>query len=154
MRSFASVIRVNMLAHTKLVSHVCAVIGLKRSFVCSLQPCAHLLGKGWSFGSVVCCIFLCFATFPYGVPLDCIDSFLIFAFTFTLIHSVKHNVKKLSSLIQRRNQYDVGFIVCMMLLNSCACTCKERVSSYTYVWTHILDAQKNRLKTVLLGMQI
>ena len=33
--------------------------------VCSLQPCVHLLGKGWLLGSLVCsCIFV---TFPYGV---------------------------------------------------------------------------------------
>ena len=30
--------------------------------VCSLQPCCRLLGKGWSFGSLVCVV----VTFPYG----------------------------------------------------------------------------------------
>ena len=43
---------------------------------CSLQPCDHLLGKGWPLGSLVYCVFV---TFPFGVPdqvwvLDCIDS--------------------------------------------------------------------------------
>ena len=28
--------------------------------VCSLQPCDHLLGKGWSLGSLVCDFLLCF----------------------------------------------------------------------------------------------
>ena len=32
--------------------------------VCSLQPCGHLLGKGWPLGCRVCCVFLCFVTFP------------------------------------------------------------------------------------------
>ena len=32
-----------------------------------LQPCGHMLGNGWPFGSLVCDVFLCFATFPYGV---------------------------------------------------------------------------------------
>ena len=35
--------------------------------VCSLQPCGHLLGKGWPLGSLVCDIFLCFVTFTYLV---------------------------------------------------------------------------------------
>ena len=35
--------------------------------VCSLQPCGHLLGKGWPLGYLVCDVFLCFVTFPYGV---------------------------------------------------------------------------------------
>ena len=47
--------------------------------VCSLQPCGHLLGKGWPHGSLVCDVFLCFCHFPMwcpgsGVVLDCIDS--------------------------------------------------------------------------------
>ena len=29
--------------------------------VCSLQPCGHLLGKGWPLGSLVCDFFV---TFP------------------------------------------------------------------------------------------
>ena len=36
-------------------------------FVCSLQPCDHLLGKGCPLGSLVCDAPLCFTTFPYGV---------------------------------------------------------------------------------------
>ena len=43
-----------------------------------LQPCGHLLGKGWRLGSLVCDVFLCFCHFPTwcpgsGVVLDCID---------------------------------------------------------------------------------
>ena len=34
--------------------------------VCSLQPCGHLLGKGWPLGVLVCDVFLCFVTFPCG----------------------------------------------------------------------------------------
>ena len=46
--------------------------------VCSLQPCGHLLGKGWPLGRLVCDVFLCFCHFPMwsfgsGVVLDCID---------------------------------------------------------------------------------
>ena len=29
-----------------------------------LQPCGHLLGKGWPIGSLVCDVFLCFCHFP------------------------------------------------------------------------------------------
>ena len=59
--------------------------------VCSLLPCGHLLGKGWSLGRRVCFVFLCFVTpkmcpgqqrlaplshwYPGSdVVLDCIDS--------------------------------------------------------------------------------
>ena len=34
--------------------------------VCSLQPCGHLLGKGWTLGYFVCDVFLCFVTFSCG----------------------------------------------------------------------------------------
>ena len=45
--------------------------------VCSLQPCCHMLGKGWPLDSLVCG-FLCFCHFPIRHPrlsviLDCID---------------------------------------------------------------------------------
>ena len=45
----------------------------------SLQPCGHLLGKGWSLSSLVCDVFLCYSHFPMwcpgsGLVLDCIDS--------------------------------------------------------------------------------
>ena len=30
----------------------------------SLQLCGHLLGKSWPLGCRVCCVFLCFVTFP------------------------------------------------------------------------------------------
>ena len=35
--------------------------------VYSLQPCGHLLEKGWSHGSLICDIFLCVCHVPYGV---------------------------------------------------------------------------------------
>ena len=43
-----------------------------------MQPCGHLLGKGWSFGSLVCDVFLCYCNFPIwcpesGVVFDCVD---------------------------------------------------------------------------------
>ena len=34
---------------------------------CSLQPCGHLLAKGWPLDSLVCDFLLCFVTFPCGV---------------------------------------------------------------------------------------
>ena len=44
-----------------------------------LQPCGHLLGKGWPLGASVCEVFMCFCHVPIrcpgsGVVLDCIDS--------------------------------------------------------------------------------
>ena len=44
-----------------------------------LQPCGHLLGKGYPLGSLVCDVFLCFCHFSMscpgsGVVLYCIDS--------------------------------------------------------------------------------
>ena len=44
-----------------------------------LQPCDHLLGKGWPLGSLVCYVFLCFCHIPKWRPgssvvLDCFDS--------------------------------------------------------------------------------
>ena len=52
--------------------------GLSVSF-CSLQPCGHLLGKGWPLGSLLCDVFMCLCHFLIrypgsGVVLDCIDS--------------------------------------------------------------------------------
>ena len=45
----------------------------------SIQPCSHLLGKGWPLGSLVCDVFLCYSHFPMRCPgsslvIDCIDS--------------------------------------------------------------------------------
>ena len=31
-----------------------------------MQPCGHLLGKGWSLEFLVCDVFLCFVNFTYG----------------------------------------------------------------------------------------
>ena len=35
--------------------------------VFSLQPCGHLLGKGWPLGFLVCDVFCVFVTLPCGV---------------------------------------------------------------------------------------
>ena len=53
--------------------------GLFCFLACSLQPCGHLLGNGWPFGSLVSDVLLCFCHFPMSCPgsgsvLDCIDS--------------------------------------------------------------------------------
>ena len=32
----------------------------------SWQPCGDLLGKGYPLGSLVCVVFVCFATFQHG----------------------------------------------------------------------------------------
>ena len=55
------------------------VFCLLRCLVCPLQPCGHLLGKGWPLGSLECDVFLCFSHFPMccpgsGLVLDWIDS--------------------------------------------------------------------------------
>ena len=42
------------------------VIYVSCCLICSLQPCGHLLGKGWPLGSLGYDVFLCFVTFPYG----------------------------------------------------------------------------------------
>ena len=47
------------------------VLCLSCSLVFSLQPCGHLLGKGWPLGLLVCEVILCPGS---GVLLDCIDS--------------------------------------------------------------------------------
>ena len=54
------------------------VLCLSCCHVCPLQPCDHLLGKGWPLGSLVCDDFLCYSYFPMCCPgssleLDCID---------------------------------------------------------------------------------
>ena len=63
----------------QLTIFVIYVSSLSCFLVCSLQPCGHLLGKGWSLGSLVYYVLLCFCHFPMwcsgsGVVLDCIDS--------------------------------------------------------------------------------
>ena len=55
------------------------VLCLSCFLVFLLQPCGHLLGKGWPLGLLVCEVLLCFCYFPKwcpgsGVVLDCIDS--------------------------------------------------------------------------------
>ena len=50
------------------ILYVNFVYSLSCCLVCSLQPCAHLLGKGWPFGSPVCDDFLCFFHFPIWCP--------------------------------------------------------------------------------------
>ena len=68
---------------------------------CSLQPCDHLLGKGWPLGSLVCDVFLCFCHFTLwcpgsGVVLDYIDSWSLPSSLFwhppilSLLHIQKH----------------------------------------------------------------
>ena len=37
-------------------------------FVCSSQPCGHLMGKDCPFGSLVCDVFLCFCHLPMMCP--------------------------------------------------------------------------------------
>ena len=49
-----------------LVIFVIYVSWLSCFLVCSLQPCGHLLGKGWLLGSL-CYALLFFVTFPCGV---------------------------------------------------------------------------------------
>ena len=46
---------------------VICVSGLSYCIFCSLQPCGHLLGKGWPLGAILCDVFLCFVTFPCGI---------------------------------------------------------------------------------------
>ena len=52
-----------------------------------LQPCGHLLGKGWPHSSPVCDVFLCICHFPTrcpgsGVVPDCINSRSLPSFLF------------------------------------------------------------------------
>ena len=51
-----------------LCYYLCFMFVLLYYLVCSSQLCGHLLRKGWHLGSFVCGVFLCFVTFPYGVP--------------------------------------------------------------------------------------
>ena len=49
--------------------YLCIIfLALVFCFVCSLQLCDHWLGKDWPLGSLVCCVFCAFVTFPIGVP--------------------------------------------------------------------------------------
>ena len=50
------------------VIFICA-LSLPYCRVCFLQPCGHLLGKGWPLGSCVCDVFLCFCRFPVRCPV-------------------------------------------------------------------------------------
>ena len=49
------------------VLYVIYVSCLSCFLVCSLQPCGHLLGKGWPLGSFVCDVFCDFVTFTCSV---------------------------------------------------------------------------------------
>ena len=44
------------------------VIYVSCFFDCSLQPCGHLLGRGWPLGSLVCDVLLYFCHFPMRCP--------------------------------------------------------------------------------------
>ena len=50
-----------------IVYVICASC-LSCCLVCSLQPCGHLLGKGWPFGSLVCDVFLVFLSLSIWCP--------------------------------------------------------------------------------------
>ena len=50
-----------------LICVSCLSLSVSYCLVCSLQPCDHLLGKGWPLGFLVYDVFLCFVTLPYGV---------------------------------------------------------------------------------------
>ena len=45
---------------------LCYLCFVSYCLFCSLQPCGHLLGKGWPLGSLVCDVFLFFVTFLNG----------------------------------------------------------------------------------------
>ena len=67
------------LSNFVLLTFVIYVLCLSCYLVCPLQPCGHLLGKGWPLGSLVCDVFLCYSHSPMccpgsGLVLDCIDS--------------------------------------------------------------------------------
>ena len=67
-----------------LMFHICLII----PSCLLLQPCDHLLGKGWALGSLVCDVSLSFCYFPIwclgsGVVLYCIDSWSV---TSLLLH--------------------------------------------------------------------
>ena len=70
--------------------------------VCSLLPCGHLLGNGWSFGSCLWC--LCFRYFPMwylgsGATLDCIVSWSLPSFLLITISSIRgHELKPTCTL--------------------------------------------------------
>ena len=61
------------------------VLCLSCCLVCPLQPCCHLLGKGWPLGSLVCDVFLCYSHFPMccpgsGLVLDCNFTFFLITY--------------------------------------------------------------------------
>ena len=63
--------------------------------VFSLQPCGHLLGKGWPLGLLVIEVILCFVTFPCGVLgqvlcLIVLIQGLIFTFLLSLYNNCSH----------------------------------------------------------------
>ena len=65
--------------HRLLILVFILCLSLPFCLICVLQPCGHLLGKGWPLGPPVCDVFLCICHFPVwcsgsGVMLDCIDS--------------------------------------------------------------------------------
>ena len=49
------------------ILYVIYVSCLSCFLVYSLQPCGHLLEKGWPLGSLVCDVFLCFVTYQCAV---------------------------------------------------------------------------------------
>ena len=60
---------------SKAVLHLWILFGIYNSclsllgcLVCSLQPCDHLLGKGWPLSSLVWNVFWCFCHFPIWCP--------------------------------------------------------------------------------------
>ena len=50
-----------------LFRYLCFVFVFAYYLVCFLQPCGHMMGKGWPLGSLECDVCLCFVTFSYCV---------------------------------------------------------------------------------------
>ena len=73
-------------------------LSLLYCLVCSLQPCDHLLGKGCPLCSLVCDVFLCFVTNPYGVSGQGIDSWSL-----TSLHKQKLETERISAILPKIN---------------------------------------------------
>ena len=86
--------------------------------VCSLQPCDLLLGKGWVFGALACCVLYLFCDFPirFGTWLY---RLLIFAFHSTYVYILWRNPVSIQVFVRRYLQIYSYFdsIFCKQTVN-------------------------------------
>ena len=126
---------------TSFVDHWCfCVLSFSCFCVCSLLPCGHLLGRGWTLGSCWRCL-LYFCYFPKwypgsGVVLDCIVSWSLPSFL--LLWSLPfliHQTVLITSIL-----YSGFYLAITSLFSSSNCVGSLLYSAFHFMTTSLFNS--------------